>query len=122
MSEMKVNRNYKRGFLIAASAYRRHAKDFDGDFSAAALRQQYEHETFGNPVASDNGYAVGKWMFNVTIAAMKDDYEHGLFAKCELLHGSCYATRKIVRQWMPVALFVYAIPSFRRNLLERASK
>jgi hypothetical protein len=104
---MKVNKKYSRGFLLAASAYRRHAKDFIGDFSEAALHEQYERETLGKPVSLMNGYAVGKKFLDATIKAQKEDFQNGLFSKKELLQGISMFVKQQIKTWKPVVLFIY---------------
>lgn len=82
---MKINKTYSRSFLIAASAYRRQVRERDVDFSAERLEEQYQHETHGAPCPDPktNGYTLGKWTLDVTIAAMREDYHSGLVAKTE---------------------------------------
>ena len=106
---MKVNRQYSRNFLISASAYRRNARGFDGDFSASALREQYEHETHGKPISNPktNGFAVGKWSLGVTLAAMREDLRGGMFCKAELLEGSSAFVRREIKRWPPTRFFAY---------------
>lgn len=105
---MKVCRDYSRGFLSAASAYRRMAKD-SGHFDDRALREQWEYETHGGekPDPQHNGFTLGKWRVDVHIAAMRDDYMAGLFCKAELLDGSCAMVRKVIMTWPPVTFFAY---------------
>lgn len=100
--------NYSRGFLIAASAYRRHS-DSRLDFSAAALDAQFRHETYGErkPDPAVNGYTYGKMSLNITLAAMREDYDAGLFCKAELLAGSCAFARRVIRHWPPRTLFAW---------------
>jgi hypothetical protein len=109
---MKVNKQYSRNFLIAASAYRRQVRERAVSFSAQMLAQQYAHETFGapKPDASTNGYTLGKWTLDVVIKAMKDDFNTGLFTKFELCKGSCAFVRKSVRAWPAVEFFGYRAP------------
>ena len=106
---MKINRQFSRGFLIAASAYRRHARGSRMDFSAEALRAQYEHETRGapKPDASANGYTFGKLSLDVTLAAMREDHASGLFTKQELCSGSCTFVRRAVRRFAAAPFFGY---------------
>ena len=93
-----------RKFLIAASAYRRMAADWNVDFSLSALKEQYAHETYGDPAPdeSKNGYTLGKKWLGVQLAAMKEDYREGLFTKVELCEGSCAFIRREISLWPPV--------------------
>lgn len=106
---MRVNRVYSRGFLMAASAYRRHARGFAGDYSERALKEQYEHETLGREVSETNGFAVGKKFLDVTLKAQRQDFAEGLFTKRELLEGASAFVRKQIRLWLPVEFFARAI-------------
>lgn len=104
-------RKYKisRKFIIAASAYRRMAKDWNVDFSLQSLIDQYNHETYGGPRPdeSKNGYTLGKKWLGVNLAAMKEDHQSGLFSKYELKQNSCAFVRREIALWMPVTWFPY---------------
>lgn len=104
----KAKRKYSRGFLAAASAYRRQVIDRPGlDFSKEALRAQYEHETNGAPKPDPkrNGYTLGKWTMDVTLAAMKEEYLAGMFTKHELMRGAPALVRQQIKKWVPVVPF-----------------
>lgn len=96
-----------RKFLPAASAYRRMAKEWGGDFSLAALIAQYRHETYGDPKPDErlNGYTLGKKWLGVTLDAMQQDLADGLMCKAELLQGSCAFVRRAIRRQMPANFF-----------------
>lgn len=98
-------RRLSRGFLIAASAYRRQVRERSGlDFSRAALLDQYAHETHGAPKPDErvNGYTLGKWTLDVTLDAMFEDFMLGLFTKHELMRGSCAFVRRQISNWPTV--------------------
>ena len=97
-----------RGFVVAASAYRRMA-GAGHDYSPEALQAQYRHETYGDPKpdARHNGYTHGKSVLDITLAAMRADHADGLFTKHELMRGSCALVRRFVRSLPVVTAFVH---------------
>lgn len=93
---------YSRGFLVAASAYRRQARERkELDFGPDALRAQYEHESRGAPRPDPhvNGFTCGKWILDATIKAMREDHAAGHMTKHELMRGSSAFVRRAVRQF-----------------------
>lgn len=103
---MKINKDYSRGFLMAASAYRRNS-DSRLDFSKEALVAQYRHETYGQekPDPSRNGFTYGKMALGITLTAMQQEYANGMFQKKELYIGSFAFVRREIRNWIPVRFF-----------------
>ena len=100
-----------RGFLPAASAYRANAKDQSGvSFSAEAMKEQFDFESrgIGKPDARLNGYTLGKWRMDVTLAAIRDDLAAGLFCKAEVMEGQPAMMKRIVRDFMTGPLFGYS--------------
>ena len=96
---------------MAASAYRRQVRDRPGlDFSTAALRAQYHFESHGGrpPSATHNGYTLGKWTLDVTLAAMREDFQAGLFTKSELTQASPAFVRRQIRALIPTTFFPYS--------------
>lgn len=108
---MKINREYKRKYLIAASAYRRQARNMSPtlDFSASALRSQYRHESFGDeqPDPKTNGYTLGKWILDANLKAMKEDFLSGLITKFELKQGSSAFVRRQIDKWLSTTWYPY---------------
>lgn len=105
-----LGKKFSKKFLLAASAYRRQVKERANlDFSIKALEAQYEHETYGKPCPDPkvNGYTLGKWTMDVTIASMKEDYQNGLFSKYELMRGNSYLVRQQIKKWIVVKPFWY---------------
>lgn len=99
---MKINRKYSRGFLIAASAYRKQSKERPMlDFSESALDEQYNHETYGThtPDPKVNGYTCGKWILDATLKQMYEDHQAGLITKYELLRESSVFVRREIKKW-----------------------
>lgn len=106
------NRSHKisKNYLIAASAYKRMVEQKDKfDFSIEALISQYEHETYGKPKpdASKNGYTQGKFILDITLAAIREEYSKGMFTKRELKQGSCVFVRRYIDNLFPSTLFTY---------------
>ena len=105
---MLILSHFSRGFLIAASAYRKQARERPGlDFSLAALVSQYEYETHGgvSPDPKLSGYTCGKWILDATIKQMYEDHQNGLITKYELCKGSSAFVRRVVKKWMPVRYY-----------------
>lgn len=72
--------------------YRIFAKDWEHlmDFSDEMLIELYNGESFGTPVSSNNGFALGKKWLNVNVAMWKEDIEKGLFRASELYNDPKY--------------------------------
>lgn len=107
---MKVLRGYSRRFLIAASAYRKMARDRDGvSFSPEMLDEQYRYESTGagNPDPRVNGYTCGKWVLDATLKQMRQDHYEGLMTKHELCSGSCFFVRREIQSWLPTRHFQF---------------
>lgn len=83
---MRILKNYSRNFLIAASVYRKMVKNEELDFSLKSLKDQYDFETFGKADIDlySNGYNRGKWILDVTLKQMHEDFINGIFTKREL--------------------------------------
>ena len=54
------------------------------DFSDEALLSLYNHESYGLPLSSNNGFAKGKQMLNLQVTAWKEMLREGTLAKFEL--------------------------------------
>ncbi len=107
---MIINKKYSQGFLLAASAYRRQARERSGlSFSADALEEQYQFETYGGnpPDAKVNGYTCGKWILDAIIKQMYEDHQSGLITKYDLKRGSCGFIRREVSKWPAVTYYPY---------------
>lgn len=108
-----------KGFLIAASSYRRHALSMSPnmDFSVEALVAQYEHETYGEtkPDMLKNGYTYGKSILDIGLAAYAEDYTMGLFTKNELAQGAPFFVRRFLKTLMPVSFVGYEYNLRLRN-------
>lgn len=72
--------------------YRIFAKDWEHlmDFSDEMLIELYNGESFGTPISSKNGFALGKKWLNVNVAMWKEDIEKGLFRASELYNDPKY--------------------------------
>lgn len=94
---------------MAASAYRRQAKERKLDFSAEALYNQYQFETYGgeSPDPHTNGYTCGKWILDATLKQMFEDHQSGLMTKYDLKKGSAAFVRREVSKWPPVTYYPY---------------
>ena len=105
------------GFLTAALAYIDQVAERPLDFSDDALRAQYQHETHGTPLPNpaNNGYAIGKWTLGVTLAAIRQDFEDGLFTKSELLDGAGDFVRREIEKWPARTFFPYLEPNVRER-------
>ena len=54
------------------------------DFSDGSLIELFNHESYGTPCSSKNGFLVGKQHLNVNVTMWKEDIEKGLLFKSEL--------------------------------------
>lgn len=74
------------GWLKMASIYRRFSeKDWpQADFSSEAAERMFAHETYGKPIDTMNGFAIGKKWMDVTLKMWKEDIRAGLLCKYEL--------------------------------------
>lgn len=65
------------------------------DFSEQSLLQLYNHESYGGPVDSNNGYAHGKKWLNVHVSMWREDIEAGILWKHEL-----YEDQNLPHWWL----------------------
>lgn len=109
---MPLNGEFSRNALIAASAYRRMARERPNlDFSRESLREQMHYETFGGMAPDDkvNGYTCGKWILDATLKQMREDHQTGLMTKYELCQGSCYFVRREVKRWLAAPFYASVV-------------
>ena len=77
-------------FKQQAELYRIFGSDWEScaDFSDAALIELYNNESYGTPISSNNGFAIGKKFLNVQVTSWREDLEKGLIFKWELYTDS----------------------------------
>ena len=100
----RTRKKAKRRYLRLAALYRRAANRNDPglDFSEAALMACRQYESTGKPppglvvdtykgmvmpCGRINGYLLGKWMLDISVADAKREVQSGNFAKIEFYKG-----------------------------------
>jgi len=80
-----------------SEVYKIFAKDWEHlhDFSDEMLVELFNGESYGTPVSSKNGFALGKKWLNVTTKMWFEDLKMGTLFKCEL-----YADKKFPKWWL----------------------
>lgn len=63
-------------------------------FDDEMIVEMFNSDSFGTPVSSNNGFALGKKWMDVTIAMWIEDIERGLLQKIEI-----YEDYKYPRDW-----------------------
>ncbi len=48
---------------------------------------------------------MGKWVLDVTLSSMKEEYHNGMFTKYELMRGSPALVRQQIKKWVAVDPF-----------------
>ena len=84
MSGWKPSKKYKR----IAEGYLCFIGGWDLDCSDNALREMFEHETYGKPVEANNGYYQGKKWQDVMRAMWKEDIRNGNLSHRELFEDN----------------------------------
>ena len=84
-----------------SEVYRHFGKDWKNcaDFSDTALIELYNHESYGTPVSTNNGFLIGKKWLNVTVTMWKEDLEKNLLFKSEL-----YSDPNLPHWWLDSVL------------------
>lgn len=77
--------------------YRIFSKDWEHlhDYSDQSLVELFNHESFGSPISSKNGFYLGKKWLNVHVEMWLEDIQKGLLFKSEL-----YADPKFPHWWL----------------------
>jgi hypothetical protein len=81
--------------------YKYFARDMSSklDYGDEALLSLYNHESYGQPLSPNNGFAVGKQYLNLCVTMWREDLRRGLIFKHEL-----YSDPELPHWWLDSVL------------------